>query len=164
MDLSTHLFQDPLGIQSLFFVMVNSLPRWHSSKESACQCRRRRFDPWVGNILWRGKWQPTPVVLPGKFHGWRRLGDCSPGGHKESNTAEHTHSHTHKFSSGTISVTCIIWECEVLSGPRLCPSMCSVWLPSAWGLTRPTSLQARSARTLHLCLVALKFWLHGIGV
>ena len=25
-----------------------------------------RFDPWVRKIPWRGKWQPTPVFLPGK--------------------------------------------------------------------------------------------------
>ena len=29
-------------------------------------CRRCRFDPWVGKILWRRKWQPTPVFLPGE--------------------------------------------------------------------------------------------------
>ena len=35
-----------------------------SCKESVCQCRRHkrcRFDPWVGKIPWRRKWQPTPV-------------------------------------------------------------------------------------------------------
>ena len=31
-----------------------------------CQCRRCRFDPWVGKIPWRKKWQPTAVFLPGK--------------------------------------------------------------------------------------------------
>ena len=31
------------------------------------------FDPQVGKIPWRRKWQPTPVLLPGKFHGWRSL-------------------------------------------------------------------------------------------
>ena len=36
-------------------------------KEPTCQCRRGRFDPWVGKIPWRGKWQPTPVFLPGKI-------------------------------------------------------------------------------------------------
>ena len=46
-----------------------SLPRWHNGKESACQCRRCGFDPWVGKIPWRRKWQPTPVFLPGKPHG-----------------------------------------------------------------------------------------------
>ena len=26
------------------------------------------FDPWVGKIPWRWKWQPTPVILSGKSH------------------------------------------------------------------------------------------------
>ena len=37
------------------------------------QCRRLRFDPWVGKMLWRMKWQPTPVLLPGEFHAQRSL-------------------------------------------------------------------------------------------
>ena len=37
-----------------------------SGKESACQCRRHGFDPWVRKIPWRRKWQPTPVFLPGE--------------------------------------------------------------------------------------------------
>ena len=37
---------------------------WLSGKESTRQCRRRRFDPWLGKIPWRRKWQPTPVFLP----------------------------------------------------------------------------------------------------
>ena len=39
---------------------------------------------------WRRQWQPTPVFLPGKFHGQRRLAGCSPQGHKESDTADVT--------------------------------------------------------------------------
>ena len=42
------------------------LPWWLSDKEFACQCMRRRFEPWVGKIPWRRAWQPTPVFLPGK--------------------------------------------------------------------------------------------------
>ena len=38
-------------------------------KECACQCRRHGFDPWVGKIPWRRKWQCTPLFLPGKSHG-----------------------------------------------------------------------------------------------
>ena len=49
------------------------LLRWFSGKESTCQCRRCGFDPWVGKIPWRRKWQPTPVFLPGKSHGQRSL-------------------------------------------------------------------------------------------
>ena len=37
-------------------------------------------DPWVGKIPWRRKWQPTPVLLPGKSHGQRSLLGYSPWG------------------------------------------------------------------------------------
>ena len=66
-----------------------------SGKESACRCRRLQrhgFHPWVGNIPWRRKWQPTPVFLPGKSHGQRSLAGYSPWGCKESDTTEHTHT------------------------------------------------------------------------
>ena len=60
-----------------------------ASKESTCQCKRRGFDPWVGKIPWRRKWQLTTVFLPGKFHGQRSLAGYSPRGHKESDMTEH---------------------------------------------------------------------------
>ena len=45
--------------------------------------------------IWRRKWQPTPVFLPGEFHGQRGLVGCSPWGHRESDTTEWlTHTHT----------------------------------------------------------------------
>ena len=37
------------------------------------RCKRFRFHPWVGKISWGRRWQPTPVLLPGKFHGQRSL-------------------------------------------------------------------------------------------
>ena len=46
-----------------------------------CQCRRPGFDPWVGKIPWRRKWQPTPVFLPGKSHGQKSLEGYSPKNH-----------------------------------------------------------------------------------
>ena len=39
---------------------------------------RHGFDPWVRNIPWNRKWQPTLVFLPGKFHGQRNLAGYSP--------------------------------------------------------------------------------------
>ena len=39
----------------------------------------------------RRQWQPTPVLLPGKSHGWRSLVGCSPRGRKESDTTERLH-------------------------------------------------------------------------
>ena len=55
---------------------------WFHAKESACQCRRRRLDPWVRMIPWRRKWQPIPLFLPGEFHRQRSLEGYSPWGHK----------------------------------------------------------------------------------
>ena len=55
-----------------------------SSKEPTCQFMRHwrhRFNPWVGNIPWRRKWQPTPVFLPGECHGQRRLAGYSSWSH-----------------------------------------------------------------------------------
>ena len=59
------------------------LPRWLSGTESACECRRCGFDPWVQKIPRRKKWQPTPVFLPGEFHRPRRLTGYVPWGHKK---------------------------------------------------------------------------------
>ena len=71
-----------------------------SGKESPCQCRRCKtggFDPWVGKILWRRKWQPTLVFLPEKFHGQRSPVGSSTWGHKESDMTKCTctHANTH---------------------------------------------------------------------
>ena len=52
------------------------------------QCWRPRFDPWVRKMPWRRKWQPTPVLLPGKLHGQRSLGGYSPWGHKQLDMTE----------------------------------------------------------------------------
>ena len=46
--------------------------------------------PGSGRLPWRRKWQPTPVLLPGKFHGQRSLAGYSPRGRQELDTAEHT--------------------------------------------------------------------------
>ena len=46
------------------------------------------FNPWVGKIPWRRKWQPTSVFLPGESHGERSLVGHSPRGHKELDTTE----------------------------------------------------------------------------
>ena len=63
---------------------------------SVClQCGRPGFNPWVGKIPWRRKWQSTPVLLPGKSHGRRSLVGYSPWGCKESDTTERLHFHFH---------------------------------------------------------------------
>ena len=68
---------------------------------SAGDARDTGSIPGSGKIPWSRKWQPTPVLFPGKFHGQRSLVGYSPWGHKELYTTEclhacaHTHTHTY---------------------------------------------------------------------
>ena len=69
---------------SLVYYRLWGFPGGSSGKESSCQfgrCKRLGFSPWVRKIPWRRKWQPTPVLLPGKS---QSLVGYSPRGHKES--------------------------------------------------------------------------------
>ena len=50
---------------SIESVMPSNHLWWLSGKEFACLCRRHGFNPWVGKITWRRKWQLTPEFLPG---------------------------------------------------------------------------------------------------
>ena len=63
---------------SLVAQMVQNLPAMQGTG----------LDPWVGKILWKGEWQPTPVFLPGESHGQRSLAGYRPWGHKESDRTE----------------------------------------------------------------------------
>ena len=45
---------------------------------------------WCNIIIWRRKWQPTPVFLPGESQGWGSLVGCHLWGHIESDTTEVT--------------------------------------------------------------------------
>ena len=68
-------------------------PGGTSGKEPSCQCRRHKrcgFNPWVGKILWRRAWQPTPVFLPAESPGQRSLAGYSPEGCKKPAMADAT--------------------------------------------------------------------------
>ena len=67
-------------------------------------------------IYQRRQWHPTPVLLPGKSHGWRSLVGCSPWGRWGSDTTERLHFH--------FSLSCIgegngnPLQCSCLENPR----------------------------------------------
>ena len=93
------------GLIFFFFFFNSSIVALRASsvaqmiKKICLQCGRPKFDSWVGKIPWRRKWQPTPVFLPGEFHGQRSLESYTPWGRKESDTTKqltHTHTHTHQ--------------------------------------------------------------------
>ena len=47
-----------------------------------------RFNPWVRKMPWRREWLPTPIFLPGEFHGQRSLVGYSLWGCREMDTTE----------------------------------------------------------------------------
>ena len=58
--------------------------------------RETRYKRWNSTLrslmrIWRRKWQPTPVLLPGESHGGRSLIGYSPWGCKELDTTEKLH-------------------------------------------------------------------------
>ena len=73
-----------LGASQVVLVVKNPLASAGDARE------RCRFDPWVGKILWRREWKPTPIFLLGESHGQRSLVGNSPWRCKESATAEIT--------------------------------------------------------------------------
>ena len=90
----------------------------HDSKNLGVPCHG-----WNGIIilsptrrLWRRQWHPTPVLLPGKSHGWRSLVGCSPWGRWGSDTTERLHF--------PFSLSCIgegngnPLQCSYLENPR----------------------------------------------
>ena len=62
-------------------------------------------DPWVEKIPWRREWLPTPVFLPGEFHGQRCLVGYSPWGCKEPDMTEQLIIIKAKRSQGKVSGT-----------------------------------------------------------
>ena len=60
---------------------LKGFPWWLSSRETACNAREDSI-PGSGRSPGEGKWQPTPVFLPGKSHGQRNLVGYSPWGCK----------------------------------------------------------------------------------
>ena len=95
----------------VYFSNTHGLPRWLSGEIFAWQCGRWgscKFEPWIGQIPWRRKWQPTPVFLPGKFHGQRNLVGSSPWGHRVQHdwAAEQLCTHTYIYTQKSEFTKC----------------------------------------------------------
>ena len=78
----------------------------------ASRHKRCKFNPWVGKIPWRRAWQPTPVLLPGEFHGRRSLADYRLWGHKGSDTTKQP-------------ITALLSSVQFSSVAQSCPTLCN---------------------------------------
>ena len=87
-------------------VLGSLFPRWLNGKQSARQCRRCRFNPWIRKIPCRRKWQSTLVFLPGESLGQRSLAGCSPWGHRVRHNLPTEHTHTLPLK------VCILWPLQ----------------------------------------------------
>ena len=74
-----------------------------------------RFDG-LPMFLWRRQWHPTPVLLPGKSHGWRSLVGCSPWGREESDMTERLPFHFSLSCTGEGNGNPL--QCSCLENPR----------------------------------------------
>ena len=101
-------------------------------KELSCQCRRCRFDPWVRKILWRRKWQPAPVFLPGKSHGQRNMVGHRPQ-ESQRGVAKSWTPNMHALFTSLLAAFLLF---ETLN----CP--CLPFLPAESSVAHPISLMA----------------------
>ena len=125
---------------------------WWATISGVAQSRTRLKRPSSSssssiNIGRRRQWHPTPVLLPGKSHGWRSLVGCSPWGCEESDTTERLHFH--------FSLSCIgegngnPLQCSCLENPR----DGGAWWATIYGVTqsqtrlkRPSSSSSSSSK------------------
>ena len=81
-------------------------------------------------MLGRRRWHPTPVLLPGKPHGWRSLVSCNPWGREESDTSERLHFHFWLSWIGEGNGNPL--QCSCLENPR----DGGAWWAAVYGVTQ----------------------------
>ena len=93
-------------------------------------------------------WLPTPVLLPGKSHGWRSLVGCSPWGQEESDTTEQLHFHFSLSCTGEGNGNPL--QCSCLESPR----DREAWWAAIYGVTqsRTRLKQLSSSSSMHISI------------
>ena len=93
-----------------------------------CSHEIKMLTPWKKSYnqprqhIQRRQWHPTPVLLPGKSHGWRSLVGCSPWGREESDTTEQLHFHALEKEMATHS-SVLAWRIPGTGEPGGLPSL-----------------------------------------
>ena len=104
----------------------------------------------------RRQWHPTPVLLPGKSHGWRSLVGYSPCGCWESDTTERLYSHFSLACIGEGSGNPL--PCSCLENPR----DWGAWWASVYGVAQSrTQMKWLSSSSRHWRRDVYWTWRHG---
>ena len=117
--------------KTYIFKVFSGFPGGSGHKESACNARDLGLIPGLGRFPRRRNWQPTPVFLPGKSHGWRSLVSCSPWGHWKSDMTERLHFHALEKEMATHS-SVLAWRTPGTEEPGGLQSMGSLRVGHDW--------------------------------
>ena len=100
-------------------------------------------------ICQRRQWHPTPVLLPGKSHGWRSLVGYSPWGRWESDTTERLHFHFSLLCIGEGNGNPL--QCSCLENPR----DKGAWWAAIYGVAQSrTRLKwLSSSSSMQICII-----------
>ena len=121
------------GMYVMFEAVIIQLGKDYDSLRT----RRGKLIVELSWYVWhirKRQWHPTPILLPGKSHGWRSLVGCSPWGHTESDTTEWLHF--------PFSLSCIgegngnPLQCSCLENPR----DGGAWWAAVYGVTQSQTL------------------------
>ena len=103
-------------------------------------------------LFWKRQWHPTPVLLPGKSHGWRSLVGCSPWGRQELDTTEQLHFHFSLSYIGEGNGSPL--QCSCLENPR----DGEAWWAAVYGVAQSqTRLNWLSICCLHFYWTLIQF-------
>ena len=92
-------------------------------------------------VLQRRQWHPTPLLLPGKSHGWRSLVGCSPWGSEESDMTERLHFHFSLLCTGEGNGNPLQYSC--LENPR----DGGAWWAAVYGVAQSRTRLKRLSRS-----------------
>ena len=96
----------------------------------------------------RRQWHPTPVLLPGKSHGWRSLVGYSPWGCTESDTTEATQQRNRKlFKSNLGEISLLLIKYHLLNNDKF---FINLNLSCTSFQSSPSKLRPRGSSTCHI--------------
>ena len=103
------------------------------------------------HILQKRQWHPTPVLLPGKSHGWRSLVGCGPWGCEESDTTERLHFHFSLSCIGEGNGNPLQCSCLENPGDR------GAWWAAVYGIAQSRTRLKRlsSSSSSHILVVSM---------